>query len=101
MLIVLAEVESSLESIETIRGALVDMEKSSRAESGCHDYTFSQEIGDPSRLRIVELWESMDALRAHFATPHMAKFRESLAGTPPKSMSVKVHELGDQLELPS
>jgi quinol monooxygenase YgiN len=82
MIIVLAEVESSLESIETIRGALVDMEKSSRAESGCHDYTFSQEIGDPSRLRILELWES-------------------LAGTPPKSMSVKVHELGNQLELPS
>jgi quinol monooxygenase YgiN len=68
MIIVLAEVESSLESIEAIRGALVEMEKASRA---------------------------------HFATPHMAKFRKSLAAAPPKSMSVKVHELGDQLELPS
>ena len=44
--------------------------------------------------------ESMDALRAHFATPHMARSRKSLAA-PPKSMSVKVHELGDSLELPS
>jgi quinol monooxygenase YgiN len=101
MIIVLAEVESSLESIEAIRGALVEMEKAGRAEAGCHDYTFCQEIGDPSHLRIVEFWESMGALRAHFATPHMAKFRKSLAGAPPKSMSVKVHELGDQLELPS
>ncbi len=50
---------------------------------------------------IVELWESMDALRTHFATPHMARFREVLAGAPPKSMEVKVHELGNQLELPS
>jgi len=101
MIIVLAQVESSLESIETLRGALVEMEKASRAEAGCHDYTFSQEFGDPTRLRIVELWESMDALRAHFGTPHMAKFREALGGTPPKSMQVKVHELGKQLELPS
>lgn len=101
MIIVRAQVESSIESIETLRGALVEMEKASRAEEGCHDYTFCQEIGDPTRLRIVELWESMDALRVHFATPHMARFRESMAAAPPKSMTVKVHELGEQLELPS
>lgn len=101
MIVVLAQVESTLESIETLREALLEMEKASRAEAGCHDYTFCQEIGDPKRLRIVELWESMDALRAHFATPHMARFRESLAGAAPESMQVKVHELGNQLELPS
>jgi quinol monooxygenase YgiN len=101
MIIVLAEVESSVESIDAIRGALVEMEKASRAESGCHDYTFCQEIGDPNRLRIVELWESMDALRAHFGMPHMATFRETLSANPPKSMDVKVHELGQKLDLPS
>lgn len=101
MIIVLAQVESSQESIEALRAALGEMERASRAEPGCHDYTFCQEIGDPNRLRIVELWESMDALREHFATPHMAKFRAAMTGAPPKSMEVKVHELGSQLELPS
>jgi quinol monooxygenase YgiN len=101
MIVVLAQVESSVEAIKSIRGALVEMEKASRTEDGCHDYTFSQEIGDPARIRIVELWESMDALRAHFATPHMAKFRQALAGSPPRSMEVKLHELGDQLDMPN
>ena len=101
MIVMLAKVESSVEAIESIRGALVEMEKASRAEDGCHDYTFSQEIGDPARIRIVELWESIDALRAHFATPHMAKFRQVLADSPPRSMEVKLHELGDPLEMPS
>lgn len=101
MIIVLAEVESSAESIESIRGALAVLEQASRAEAGCHDYTFCQEINDPNRIRIVELWESMDALREHFATKHMAKFRESLAGAPPRSMEVRVHELGAKLALPS
>ena len=101
MIIVLAQVESSVEAIEAIRGPLVEMQQASRAEPGCGDYTFCQEIGDPTQLRIVELWESMDALRAHFAMPHMATFRQALAANPPKSMAVKVHELGKQLELPS
>jgi len=101
MIVVLVQVESSAEDIEALRETLCEMETTTRAEAGCHDYVFTQEISDPSRMRIVELWESMDALRAHFGTPHMAKFREALGGTPPKSMQVKVHELGKQLELPS
>jgi len=101
MIIVLAEVESSADAIASLRDALVEMQTASRAEAGCHDYTFTQEIGDSDRLRIVELWESMDALREHFGMPHMAKFREALAASPPKSMDIKVHELGAALSLPS
>ncbi len=100
MIVVLARVESTSEAIAAIRGALVEMEKASRAEAGCHDYTFSVEIGDPNRIRITEIWESMDALQEHFATPHMAAFRAVLAGSPPRAMDVKVHELGAPLELP-
>ena len=101
MIVVLVKVETTVDAIDTIRDALVEMEKASQAEAGCHDYTFSQEIGDPSRVRIVEIWESMDALEFHFSTPHMATFRAVMAGSPPRSMDVKVHELGAQLEMPS
>jgi len=100
MIVVLVEVESSAEAIEGLRDTLDVMQKASRAEEGCHDYTFSQEICDPSRMRIVEIWESMDALKFHFGTPHMAEFQKALAGSPPGKMTVKVHELGAQLELP-
>jgi quinol monooxygenase YgiN len=101
MIVVLVQVESSAEDIDALRETLCEMETTTRAEAGCHDYAFSQEISDPSRLRIVELWESMDALRLHFATPHMAAFNAALASRPPKSMTLKVHELGAELELPS
>lgn len=101
MIIVLVEVESSVAAIAGVREALVTMQAASRAEEGCQDYTFCQEIGDPNRMRIVEIWDSMDALRFHFGTPHMATFREVLASSPLGSMSVKIHELGTQLEMPS
>jgi quinol monooxygenase YgiN len=101
MIVVLVEVETSAEAIEGLRAPLDVMQKASRAEEGCHDYTFSQEICDPNKMRIVEIWESMDALKFHFGTPHMEAFRKAMAASPPGSMTVKVHELGAQLELPS
>lgn len=101
MIVVFVKVETTVDAITAMRDALVEMESASRAEAGCHDYSFSQEIGDPSRIRIIEIWESMDALEFHFTTPHMATFRAVLAGSPPRSMDVKVHELGAQLEMPS
>jgi len=101
MIVVLVEVETSAEAIDSLRASLVEMQKASRAEEGCHEYAFSQDIGDPDRMRVVEIWESMDALKFHFGTPHMAEFRKAMAGSAPASMKVKVHELGAQLELPS
>ncbi len=101
MIVVLVEVETTAEAIEGLRASLAAMQKASRAEEGCHEYAFSQDVGDPGCLRVVEIWESMDALKFHFGTPHMAAFRKALADSPPASMNVKVHELGAQLELPS
>ncbi len=57
-----------------------------RAEKGCLEYTPSVEVAmaDPSKTplrdNIVvmhEKWESLDALRAHAAAPHMLEFREN------------------------
>ena len=101
MIVVLAKVQSSASDIEKLRLPLIEMQEASRAEPGCRDYTFCRELGDPECLRIVEIWASMDALREHFSTPHMDRFRKAMAGTPPRSMEVKVHELGAELELPS
>jgi quinol monooxygenase YgiN len=101
MIIVRVKVESSAESIQALAADLTRMENATREEPGCRDYVFCRELSDPNRLRILEVWDSMDALRAHFATPHMADFRKALAGAPPRSMAVEVHELGVKLELPS
>ena len=38
-----------------------------RAETGCVDYSFSADAGDPGRVRLVEQWETMGDLEAHVA----------------------------------
>ena len=77
------------------------MEEETRKESGCLAYAFSVDVTDPTKVRIFERWESMDALRAHFATPHMAPFGAAVAQIQPKSMDVKVYEIDKEVALPS
>ena len=58
MIVVNAVVSSSKEDIEAMKGAIARMEVASREETGCHDYTFSIELNDPSVMRITERMES-------------------------------------------
>src|SRR5436190_13081656 len=56
-----------------------------RAEAGCLEYGPTVDVPTgilvqvPLRehvVTIVEKWESLDALRAHLAAPHMAEYRQ-------------------------
>lgn len=101
MLIVAGEVIVDSASIDAVRDDLCTMETETRKEPGCASYAFSVDISDPNMMRIFEIWESMDALREHFKTPHMAKFGAAAAKIQPKSMSVKAFEIHKEVPLPS
>jgi quinol monooxygenase YgiN len=100
MLIVAGEVVVEHAAIETVRDALRTMETATREEPGCRTYVFSVDVTDPNMLRIFEVWESMDALREHFATPHMAAFGAAVAKIQPKSLTVKAFEIDREVPLP-
>jgi quinol monooxygenase YgiN len=49
----------------------VELQKATeRDEPGCVVYTIAADPVDPGRIRIVELWESAEALDAHFQHPN-------------------------------
>lgn len=92
MIVVNGVLESTEADIKAIATAIGVMEDASRKESGCLDYTFSVEISNPKMIRVTECWESLEALQAHFVTPHMAVFQEAIAAHPPVNMDVKFFE---------
>ena len=92
MIVVNAVIESDAASIAAMKDAIAAMESASRAEDGCDDYTFSVELNNPAVLRITERWQSMEALQAHFATPHMADFQAAMGANPPKSVTATFYE---------
>ena len=97
MIVINVKIETNPGTVAAMKQAIATMEKASRAEAGCIEYVFATEISDPTSIRIVEHWASIDALKTHFGLPHMATFREAISKTPPKSMVAKMF---DAKELP-
>ena len=60
--------------------ACIAMQRPSQAEEGCHYYSFTADLEDESVFHIAEKWTDDEALKAHFAMPHMATFQKSIAG---------------------
>jgi quinol monooxygenase YgiN len=53
--------------------SVAELQRSTRDdEPGCLGYVIAADPADPGRIQIAELWESADALEAHFQHPNFA-----------------------------
>ncbi len=64
----------------------------SRTEPGCLEHGVSVDAESPNRLVFVERWESMEALRAHFAVPASRAFVKALAALAEAAPAMGVYE---------
>jgi quinol monooxygenase YgiN len=55
---------------------------------------------EPDLMRVRELWKDEQALKDHFATPHMAAFLKGLRELKPAIVIVKCYELGPERKMP-
>ena len=95
MIVINAKIHSDEASIAAMKDAIVAMVNASLKEDGCEDYNFSVEVNDPTTLRITERWVNEEALKAHFATPHMAAFQTAMAANPHKGIELRCYEAKD------
>jgi len=72
---VLGTVKLAPDKLAGARPAMERMVTASRAEPGCIAYAYAQDVLDPETIHVGEKWRDRDALKAHFATPHMAEWR--------------------------
>ena len=93
MLVVAGRIELDPKKREQAIAAAVEMMTATRREPGCKSYVFSAELEDPGAFRIFEEWESEEALRTHFATPHMARFQQAMGGLGIKKVDVQRYDV--------
>jgi quinol monooxygenase YgiN len=72
---------------------------SSRAEGGCIDYTYAIDVLDPCIMRVLERWQSWEALDQHFQQPHMKPWRATLSGIKFVERSLRAHEVSETREV--
>ena len=71
----------------------------SRAEPGCIGYRLYADTENEHEFGFVEEWESDDALRQHFATPHIAEFMEAIPETLVAAPDVSFHTVASTMSL--
>jgi quinol monooxygenase YgiN len=64
-----------LDRVAEARPAMAKVIAASRAEPGCRDYSYAEDVTEPGLFRVHEGWDSLEALQAHFATAHMKEWQ--------------------------
>lgn len=78
---------------EKVRAAATAQIAASKGEGGCIDYTYAIDVLDPQIMRVLERWDSWEALEAHFKQPHMDTWRAALAGITFLERDLRAHEV--------
>ena len=80
MLLIAGSFRIGIGVTEEVLAACRKVMLATHAEEGCFDYVFSADPLDEKILHVFERWESIECLEEHFKAPHMAPFREAMAG---------------------
>src|SRR3954453_4676996 len=79
MLIVTGSVRVRPDAIERALAISLEHVQRSRAEPGCLLHSVHRDVEDPLRFVFIEHWESVEALRTHFAVPASNAFVRAAA----------------------
>lgn len=67
----------------------------SRGEAGCLAHHCHVDVENPDRLMFVEEWESVDAVRAHFALPASRAFVADMRALSPAPPVMRIYAAED------
>src|SRR5205807_3999704 len=79
MLILHVQIHVLPESIEAFHAATLENAKNSLQEPGIARFDLLQNSEDPNRFSLLEVYRDDAAAAAHRATPHWAKWTETVA----------------------
>ena len=81
MIAIIGHIDVDPEVRDELVASTADLQRATeRDEPGCVAYTICADPANPGRIRITELWESAEALDAHFEHPNFRATGAALRG---------------------
>ena len=65
------------ERMDQARERMTEMMLLSRAEDGCIEYVYSEDLIEPGLVHVFEVWRDEEALHGHHTAPHFLAWRAS------------------------
>ncbi|MGE8318371.1 MAG: putative quinol monooxygenase [Comamonas sp.] len=95
MLLIVGTVRLPAENLDRARPAMRAMVEASRAEPGCLEYGYAEDVLVPGLVHVKELWRDQAALDAHFASTHIAAWRAAWPALGIGDRDLRVYEVGE------
>ena len=87
------------ERMDEARVAMRKVMEATRAEDGCIEYNYAEDVLDPGLIRVSEVWASREQLAAHLKTPHMAVWAQERAALGLTGRKITVYAVSGSEEI--
>src|SRR5687767_11773720 len=94
MIAVLGHFRFPAEALDRARELMRTVIEATLAEAGCRAYSYAEDVAEPGLVRVTELWDSREALAAHFEMPHMKAWIEQRAALGFFDRAISLYEIG-------
>ncbi len=95
MLLIIGTIRLPAEKLALARPVMAEMLRASRAEAGCIDYSYAEDVLEPGLIHISELWRDQAALDRHFGSAHIAQWRAAWPALGIGERNLRVYEVGE------
>jgi quinol monooxygenase YgiN len=99
MIVVVGRVGTDADKREALVRVGQTIAVASRSEAGCLGYRLYEDTEIENEFVFVEEWDSDEALKRHFATPHVREFMRAIPATIIGSPDVKFHTIASSMDL--
>jgi len=99
MILIAGTVRLPPNNITRAREAMRAVIEATRAEAGCIEYAYSEDVLDPGLIHVNERWESRALLDAHLKSAHIATWRSRSAELQISDRKLAAYEVGEAISL--
>jgi len=95
-LIIAGTVRVPPENLDRFRPHMAAMVSASRAEVGCIAYGYGEDVNQPGLIHVFEEWADRATIDRHFASAHMAVWREHFRTFGVSDRNLTLYEVASQ-----
>jgi len=95
MLLIVGTVRLPAQNLSDALPVMKRMVEASRAEIGCIEYGYAEDIFDAGLIHVKEIWTDQAALDCHFASDHIAEWRAAWPSLGVRDRNLHVYDVGE------
>ena len=95
MLLIVGTIRLPAGLLDAARPNMAFMVESSKAEVGCLEYSYAEDVLDPGLIHVKERWRDLGSLDEHFKSAHIATWRGNWPSLGIGERNLYLYEVGE------